>query len=686
MRKQTTIESIGSTWRFSVCNLNVYKNAWAWILLVSLFAYGCRKDDFTGEVIGLCPTVTTDPMDKAIDVVLNKVISATFNTDMKASTINNTTFIIKQGTTVISGIYSPDVNGKIFLFKPNVPLLPFTTYNGTITTGAKDTLKTSMVSDYLWTFTTMPQVRVSASPAGSGTATIISDVRGDGTFANGSVVTVNAAPSATNSFVNWTDNGTIVSTSSSYQFTLAGNRTLVANFAPVTVGNVILNLSANPAAGGTTNGAGQYNTGSTVTATALPNAGYAFVNWTDNGVIVSPSSSYQFVLAANRNLVANFNLVPSSQFSVALSSNPAAGGSTGGSGSFNSGATVTVTATPNTGYTFSNWTENGVIVSTTASYPFLLTANRVLVANFLINTYTLNVTIVGNGTVAKNPDRLTYNHGTTVQLTATPVSGSIFSGWSGADASGSTNPLTITMNSNKNVTATFVTRTAIGPLPIDLGTADDFSILTKSGISTTGVTLVNGDIGVSPIAAAAITGFGLIMDPSGQFSRSTLVVGRVYASDYAVPTPSKLSTAISDMETAYNKGMAIVTPSPITERGAGNISGLNLTPGLYKWSTGVLLDPNTAVTLTGGANDTWVFQIAQNLTISNSANITLAGGAQAKNIFWVVAGQATLGTSSSFNGILLSKTLISLNTGAKVTGILLAQTAVTLNASTVNKP
>jgi hypothetical protein len=120
--------------------------------------------------------------------------------------------------------------------------------------------------------------------------------------------------------------------------------------------------------------------------------------------------------------------------------------------------------------------------------------------------------------------------------------------------------------------------------------------------------------------------------------------------------------------------------------GAGNISGLTLPPGLYKWSTGLIIDPNTAVTLAGGVNDTWVLQIAQNLTVSNSAKVNLIGGAQAKNIVWVVAGQATLGTNADFSGIILSKTLISLNTGAKVTGRLLAQTAVTIIAGTVTKP
>jgi hypothetical protein len=227
-----------------------------------------------------------------------------------------------------------------------------------------------------------------------------------------------------------------------------------------------------------------------------------------------------------------------------------------------------------------------------------------------------------------------------------------------------------------------VTTGAAGLLPINLRTANNFTILTETGISTTGVTSITGDIGSSPISSTAITGFGLIMDTNNQSSHTPIVIGKVYGPDYAVPTPSKMTTAVSDMKTAFTTANGITTPSPLVNKYAGDISGRTLPAGLYKWSTGVLVT-NAGVTLSGGPNDVWVFQIAQNLVVRNSAIITLAGGAQAKNIFWVVSGQATLGTYTNFKGIIISKTLISLNTGAKVTGKLFAQTAVTLIANTV---
>jgi hypothetical protein len=202
---------------------------------------------------------------------------------------------------------------------------------------------------------------------------------------------------------------------------------------------------------------------------------------------------------------------------------------------------------------------------------------------------------------------------------------------------------------------------AAGPAPVNLGTADNFVILSKTGISTTGSTSIIGDIGVSPAAATYITGFGLVVDSSNTFSTSSLVTGKVYAPGYSDPTPANLTAAVSDMETAYTDAAGRTDPTA-TELGSGNIGGMTLAPGLYKWSTGVTIP--TDVTLSGGANDVWIFQIAQNLDLSSATHIILSGGAQASNIFWQVAGQTTLETTSVFNGNILDQTAIVLNTGA----------------------
>lgn len=224
---------------------------------------------------------------------------------------------------------------------------------------------------------------------------------------------------------------------------------------------------------------------------------------------------------------------------------------------------------------------------------------------------------------------------------------------------------------------------AHGPDPVSLGTAGNFVLLSKAGISTTGVTNITGDIGVSPIDATAFTGFSNYT-LAGTYATADQVTGKLYAANFAAPTPAYMTTAISDMEIAFTDAAGRTNPTA-TELGAGNISGMILAPGLYKWGTGVLIT-GAGVTLSGGANDVWIFQIAQDLTVSSGAIITLAGAAKAKNVFWQVSGQTALGTTVQFKGNILSQTLISLNTGATLEGRTLAQTAVTLNANTIILP
>jgi ice-binding like protein len=224
--------------------------------------------------------------------------------------------------------------------------------------------------------------------------------------------------------------------------------------------------------------------------------------------------------------------------------------------------------------------------------------------------------------------------------------------------------------------------TSSGLAPVSLGNAGNYAVLAKSTVTTTGTTAVVGNVGLSPAAASFITGFDLSA-PAAAYTTSALVTGRLYASDYDVPTPANLTDAVSDMEAAYTDAAGRTLPDE-TELGAGNIQGMTLAPGLYKWGTGVSIP--SAVTLSGGSNDVWIFQIAQDLTVGNGAIVTLAGGARARNVFWQVGGAATLGTTSNFKGIILSQTAVTFNTGAVIQGRALAQTAVTLDATAVTQP
>lgn len=149
------------------------------------------------------------------------------------------------------------------------------------------------------------------------------------------------------------------------------------------------------------------------------------------------------------------------------------------------------------------------------------------------------------------------------------------------------------------------------------------------------------------------------------------------------PTSTNLTTAVINMGTAYTDAAGRPTPDFLNP-GVGEIGGKTLLPGLYKWTTGVTMSSD--VTISGGANDIWIFQVSGNLAQSPARHIYLSGGAQAKNIFWQVAGTVSIGTTAHFEGIILSQTSISLATGASMNGRALAQTAVILDANAVTKP
>lgn len=217
---------------------------------------------------------------------------------------------------------------------------------------------------------------------------------------------------------------------------------------------------------------------------------------------------------------------------------------------------------------------------------------------------------------------------------------------------------------------------------VNLRTANNYVILAESEISTVPPAVITGNVAISPMAATFITGFSLIADSTNVFSTSAQVTGKVYAADDAVPTPSSLTAAIADMSLAFTD--AAGRAPDVSELGSGSIGGMTLVPGVYKWGTNLLIP--TDLTLNGSATGVWIFQIAQNLTLSNAVTVHLTGGALAKNVFWQVAGSVDLGTTSHFEGVVLCQTAINMRTGASIEGRLMAQTAVNLDSSTVTQP
>ena len=286
-------------------------------------------------------------------------------------------------------------------------------------------------------------VNVSNSPTSGGTAT------GGGNYTHGSQATISASPSAGYSFVNWTEGGSFVSTNPSYTFTVNSNRSFQANYS---LNSYRVSVSNSPTSGGTATGGGDFTHGSQATVSANPSSGYSFVNWTEGGSFVSANPSYTFTVTADRTLVANFSQIV---YNVSITSSPTSGGTTNGAGPYGSGSTANIIATPATGYRFVNWTRNGAIVSTSANYSFTVTGNTTLVANFAVASYTITTSVnpAGTGTASGGGS---FNHGASVTVRATPASGYQFTNWTenGTEVSRTANYV-FTVTENRNLRANF---------------------------------------------------------------------------------------------------------------------------------------------------------------------------------------------------------------------------------------
>ncbi len=227
------------------------------------------------------------------------------------------------------------------------------------------------------------------------------------------------------------------------------------------------------------------------------------------------------------------------------------------------------------------------------------------------------------------------------------------------------------------------TTPSAGPAPVLLGAAGNFVILSKTGISTVPASAVTGDIGVSPAAATYLTGWSLVADASNVFSTSSQLTGRAYAANYMPPTPSILTTSVLDMQGAFTDAASRPNPD-FTELATGNLGGLTLVPGLYNWTSTVTIPTN--ITIAGGANDVWIFQTTGDLKMTGAKSVILSGGAQAKNVFWEVAGKVIIGANAHFEGILLCKTDVTMQTGSTMKGRILSQTHVALQKTTLTGP
>ncbi len=483
-------------------------------------------------------------------------------------------------------------------------------------------------------------------------------------YNEGSTVQLNAIPNLGYAFTGWSGDAT--GSANPLTVTMDSNKEITANFELIPADTYTLNVIAVNGTVLKNPNEVSYEEGSTVLLTATANDGYIFTGW--GGDATGSNNPLTVTMDSNKEITANFELMAASTYTLDVSAINGSVNKNPNSPTYDEDEEVELTAVPNTGYTFTSW--GGDATGSDNPLTVIMNEDKEIVANFSIITFTLTV-ISENGDVTLNPEQIEYNFGENVELTATANSGYTFDSWSG-DATGSTNPITVLMDDDKIVTANFTELPPAGPLGIDLGSAGDFAILAGSGISNTGVsTMINGDVGSFP--TATING---------------LLDGNVNGTLYTVADPI-VGLAKEDLTTAYNDAQsrsldAISLP--------GQIGGLTLAPGLYVNSTTSGISgtgPNGILTLDAGGNPNavWIFKVGSTFITDAGTSVVLAGGAQAKNIYWSVGTSATFGTNSVFYGNVLADQSITLETGATLNGRALTRiAAVTLDTNTVNKP
>ncbi|MCF7920619.1 MAG: Ig-like domain-containing protein [Candidatus Cloacimonetes bacterium] len=642
--------------------------------------------------------ISTVPLDQAADVALNSHVTVIFSEHMNPLSITPETFTLLHGTTQISGAVTYMANTAIFI--PSVNLLNNTAYMATLTTGIQDISGNNLEENYTWDFDTgsvldiIPPVVINTYPVFMATD-----------------VPINSQITAT--FSEAMDPLTITPAT----FTLLLNNMLVSGAVTFTANTAIFTPSAILFNNHTYTG--RLSTGIRDLAGNAMVHIYGWSFTTSGGSdIIPPEVISTFPADEATNIAINSQVT--AVFSEAM--NPL---------SINS-----ITFTLKRGATHIagsvNLTTDTAIFSPTLNLESDTEYNATiasevhdLAGNVMLNDYNWSFitstipditppSVISTFPADEATDVALNCHLTAIfseimdPLSITPVTFILLQGTTPVTGSITHTASTsvFTPDANLSASSVYTARITTGvidlagnamtedyvwifttgtqgaiPAPVDLGTSGNFVILAKSAVSTIPNSIITGDVGLSPAATSYLTGFALT-DWTGH-ATSDQVTGFIYASDMADPTPIILTTAILNMETAYTDAATRPNPGYINLSG-GNIGGLALAPGLYHWGSTVTISAD--VTLSGGADAVWIFQISSDLVSSTGTGIILSGGALAQNVFWQVAGQVTLGADSHFEGIILSQTSITLATNASINGRTLAQTMVALDQVTLTEP
>ena len=399
----------------------------------------------TGITSGQVRIVVTKPQRQPYIQDINVSTSQSFTITVSANPTNG-------GTVSGGGTYSQGASCTVHASaNPGYTFTNWTENGNVVSINADYTFNVTSNRNLVANFQSQSyNITVSANPTNGGR------VSGDGTYQQGQQCTVAARANTGYTFTNWTENGNVVSSSLSYQFTVTGNRTLVANFQAQ---SYTITATADPTTGGTVTGGGTFDYGQSCTLTATPATGYTFINWTKNGQQVSANANYTFNVTESATYVAHFQ--PQS-FTISVSGNPANAGTVTGGGTYTYGTSCTVTATPQQRYIFESWTENGVVVSTEQSYTFTVTADRTLVANFGMPMVEISAS-VNPAEAASVSGEGTYEYGATVTLTLDRNEDWAFQNWTeNGEVVSEEMTYTFIATGNRNLVANFLHTEGVG--------------------------------------------------------------------------------------------------------------------------------------------------------------------------------------------------------------------------------
>jgi hypothetical protein len=644
------------------------------------------------------PTVlSTDPIGNATSVPTNKVVRATFSVPMDPLTVTSTTFTVRQGTTAVAGVVS--YTGSTASFTPSAVLLGSTIYTATITSGVKDVAGTSMTSNFQWTFNTggSPTV-ILTDPLDLATGVLFDKVITAGFSEAMDPLTV------TGSSFTLMIGAAAVSGAVTYSGTTAtftpGSPLLASTTYTATVTTGVKNVGGNP---------------------ILANKVWSFTTAPTPSVLSTDPLNLANGVALNKVVGATFSgamdalTITTTTFNLMNGATPVLGAVNyaGTTATFTPTANllpgVTYTATITTG------ARNAQGVAMPSNHVWTFTTVNPIVPTVvstdpldLATGVPFNQVVGATFSEAMDPSTIT---GTTftLKIGATPVAGVV--NYSGTTAtftptsnllSGNTYTATVTAGAKSllgvNMAAdkvwTFSTNAPLGPPLVVLGSVARFGIIAGVGVSNdAGPSQINDmDVGISPGARTGITGFFDVDGGPGLINN-----GAFYASDDVAPpgTADMLIQAHADLVAAYDQAANATVPAPSVA--PADLGGQTLAPGIWTSATTMLLQ-NGDLTLDaqGDANAVWIFQIGSAFTSvgtgpfpsPSGGNVILAGGAQAKNVFWQCGSSATIGDFTSFKGNILVLQTITMNSGAVAEGRMLARNgAVTMTSTnTINKP